>query len=192
MELFNRLLVTLLACCTAAGGAFVLAVAGGMVGPDALEQAPALQSAVAGLQGLSGWSAAVGSGAGAAAIGLGLLLLVLELRPSKQGGQVTIREDRLGSVTVSLQGLRRLADHVVRELPGVEGVLSDARNTGKGVRFACRVVVAPEVSTPDLSEQIRERLGEAVRNHIGQPASLTRIDVQAQVGSLQQDRKRVH
>ncbi|HEU4753801.1 MAG TPA: hypothetical protein VFU47_11895, partial [Armatimonadota bacterium] len=85
----------------------------------------------------------------------------------------------------------RLAEHVIGGIEGVERVVPEARRTRDGVAFRCRVAVNPEASTPDLAAEIRERLSQAVRDHIGQPASRTRIDVHTQVASPNGGRKRV-
>jgi hypothetical protein len=191
MDLFNRLVVTALAAAAALGGGFVLVAVSGAVTAADLQQAPGLAPAATGLQALQGTDLLQTGAAGGLAVLAGLLLLFLEVRSPRRGRELLVGQDKLGAVTVSLAGLRRLAEHVVGEVPGVEAVAPEARLARGAVRFRCRVVIAPETNAPELAEEIRTRLSEAVRNHVGQPASRTRIDIQTQVGQLPSARKRV-
>src|SRR4051812_25463982 len=136
MNLFNRLLAILVAgALVLAGVLALLGVLGaaGSADPQAAGQlAPvARAAALARVPGVSPlW---IGVGAGGAAL-LGLALLALELRPAPRR-ELLLQRDRSGVVSVSLLGLRRLADHVVGAVPGVETVVSEAHPTRKGLDF---------------------------------------------------------
>lgn len=119
----------------------------------------------------------------------GFALLVAEVRVPRPPREVVLKEDRLGSVAVSLPGLRKLAEHVVGEVAGVEAVHAQARHTRNGLHFRCRIQVKPEVSTPDLAEEVRARLSGAVENHVGQTPA--RIDILTSVQALQAPPRRV-
>ena len=187
---FNFLLAVLLAALLLLGGAAVaIAASTGWLSPASLQETPGLRWLGDALSGWTGYHP-LGAGlfGGLAAV-LGLCLLILELRAPRRGRDVTIRRDKLGSVSVSLTGLRRLAEHVISEIRGVETVMAEAHPGRDGVSFACRIVVAPDVSTPELAEQIRVRLAEAVLNHLGQPVA--RVHIHTQVGALALRGKRV-
>ncbi len=186
MNLFNRLIVTLLAGILTAAGAFVFGAAYGWPDARALQGLPALLALRAELMELPALWTASGGLAGAF---LGLAGLYAELRVPDQKPGMVIQRDKLGTLTVSLAGLRRLAEHVVSDIPGVETVRADARATRDGVAYHCRVVLTPDSSAPDVSEEIRARLGAAVSHHLGRRAA--RIDVYTQVGQPQNTRKRV-
>jgi hypothetical protein len=192
MNLFNRLLAILVAGCLLLAGLLGLAGVSGLADGPEVEQAGhllGLANAADALRHLPG----VGSlwvGVGAAGLTLlGLALLALEVRPARRGPELLLQRDRGGVVSVSLHGLRRLADHVVAGVPGVETVVSEARPTRKGLDFSCRIVLLPESSAPDVADTIRARLDAAVRQHTGLPAS--RIDVHTRVDGAAITRKRV-
>lgn len=175
MDLFNRLVVTVLSLLLAAGGIMVSMAVGGGLPPSLPQQQPQLAPLLEWLQGLPPpypyWSV-VG---GAALAAVALLVLYLEVRPPARSPALLVSRDERGTVTVSMPGLRRLAEHVARTQPGVENAEARARVSGAGVAFMCRVLVAPQVSTPELAARIREELSATVERHTGRPAS--RIDV---------------
>jgi hypothetical protein len=189
MDLFNRLIVTLLAFLLAIGGTLVVGVTAGLLQPTHLGQAPDLARLALLLRSLPGmgpfWA---GLGGGGAALA-GILLLWLELRPRRRERLLVIQRDKSGEVTVSLVGLTRLAEHVVSSFPDVQAVRADTRAARNGVAFCCRITLKPEANTPALAQEIRERLSSAVMAHVGMPASV--IHVHTRVGSLTEGRRRV-
>jgi len=189
MDLFNRLIVTLLALVMVGVGTLVLGIAAGLVSPSLLSQAPDLARLAISIQDLPGmntfWAGAAGGSAGLA----GALLLWLELRPRRRDKLLFLQRDKTGEVTVSLIGLTRLAEHVVGQVPDVQTVSAEARNNRDGVAFCCRVVLKPEANTPALAQEIRDRLSTAVMTHLGLPATV--IHIHTRVGSLVESRRRV-
>lgn len=189
MNYFNRLVVTAFAVLLVVGGAFCAGAAAGWLSSSDLGRVPLLLSLARAIRELpSGGMLWCTVGGGTAAV-LGLLLLVLEIRTPTQDRDLLLSEDKTGQVTVSLAGMRRLANHVVSPIPGVERVTSDARPNRKGLAFRCRVVVDPDASVPELAEEIRGRLHSAVLTHLGQSAA--RIQIHTQVGSPQTNKRRV-
>lgn len=178
MHLFNRLVVTLLAALLALGGAFTFGAAYGWPDARTLQSVPALVSLAGQLRELP--PVYVTSG-GLAALFLGLMVVYLELRVPDRNPGMVIQRDKHGSTTVSLAGLKRLAEHVIGDIPGVETIRAEARDGRNGVEYFLRVVLLPETSAPDLSEEIRARLGAASAHHLGRRAA--RIDVHTQVGT---------
>jgi hypothetical protein len=189
MDLFNRLIVTLLAIVLAVGGALVLGVAAGFVQPSLLNPVPDLARLAVMIQDLPGMNTFWLSAGGGGAALTGLLLLWLELRPRRRERLLILQRDKTGEVTVSLLGLTRLADHVVGNLPDVQSVTSQVKPSKAGVAVCCRVILKPEASTPALATEIRERLSAAVMSHVGLPASV--IHVHTRVGALTDTRRRV-
>jgi len=179
MNVFNRLLGLLLAVFLLGSG--IAAIQGGLFGVP-----QPLQDRVPELAGHALWLIP----GGAVALLAGLVLGVMELRVPRRGTHLLLREDKLGTVSVSMQGLRRLAEHVIGEIPGIEAVSSEARRTRNGVVFHCRLAVKPDSSTPDLANEIRARLGSAVLYHIGQPAAQIHIHTQVDSGALVRRRVR--
>lgn len=187
MNWFNRLLAILFALGLLVGGVFAVAAIGGHLRPSDFSTAPPLAHLVGNLQELDPRFAFWAPAGGVIGAILGLLLLWLELRVPRSGPEILIRRDKLGSVTVSLPGLRRLAEHVVSEIQGVESIVSEVWGTRDGVAFRCRVIVKPDTSAPELAEEIRQRLETAATHHLGRP--VTRIHVHTRVGSLNSRRR---
>jgi hypothetical protein len=178
MDLFNRWLVTLLALGVALACAFVMIASGGLLAAGSLDDVPALAAWAVQLRD-SGSPVVVGGALAGMLAALGLV--VAEWVVPARGRRMLIQRDKLGSVTVSMPGLKRLANFVISDVSGVETVVSDAHPTREGVAIQCRVVVQPEANTPELAQAIRERLEIAVRSHTGR--AVTQVDVHAQVGS---------
>jgi hypothetical protein len=188
--IINRLAAILLALLMVLAGMFTLAVAAGYLPPEALRPLPVLQ-AVAAVILVQSSAVLIWSTLGAlAAVLAGIALLVLELRAPRQGGLLCIRQDALGTVAVSLLGLRRLVEQVAGELPGVDGAAAEVLNTRQGLVIRCRLAVKPEVSVPDITTEARERLTEAVAHHVGQAPA--RIHLATQAAPLALGKRRIH
>jgi len=145
-----------------------------------IAQVPVMRQQVVWFQGLpeaTRWSAAA---AGAASLIVGLLLLLYGGR-GNQGRRICVADEPTGRVTVSLDGLQRMATHVIRRVPGVEVASAEVAPARGRVHFKCRVGVAPSSSVAEVAHLVREQLGEAMERHIGQPAAETRIDLDTQV-----------
>jgi hypothetical protein len=191
VDLFNRLVVTLLAALLLAGSLLVLLIAAGWLPGSAEEGSFALRWLAGEVREVpaTAFPGLIAAAAGSAVAGL--VLLWIELRVPRRAPGMVIRRDKQGTVTVSMNGLRRLAEHVIGEIPGVERVVSEARRGRDGVAFRLKVAVRPDASTPELATEIRERMSAAVRHHIGQPLSKTRIDVYTHVSPAEPARRRV-
>lgn len=186
MHLFNRIVVTLLAALLAVGGAFVLGASYGWADARTLGELPALVHLASWLR---DFPALYTAGGGMASVFTGLIVLYLELRVPDRNPGMVIQRDKLGSTTVSLAGLKRLAEHVIGEIQGVDAIRAEAREGRTGVEYFLRVVLNPETSAPDVSEEIRARLGATISHHLGRRAS--RIEIHTQVGTAQVSRRRV-
>jgi hypothetical protein len=108
---------------------------------------------------------------------LALLLFVVELLPGTRAPRtITLRDDKDGKVTVSLDGLRKLADREAGLVPGVVQARSDVAEEPPGLRIACRVSVDPSKSVPDTSEKLRERVKTSVEHHVGVAVTQVLVD----------------
>lgn len=120
------------------------------------------------------WSVGICSGL----IVLGLVLLFFELKPNTESGRVTLKQDALGRVTVTRDGIEAL---VTREAASVPGVL-DARGhvDEDNGRFRVRewVSVDPAVNVLELAQTVRERVKESIEQHLGRTVSDVRVDTQ--------------
>ncbi|MFN3653638.1 MAG: hypothetical protein ACK47B_29005 [Armatimonadota bacterium] len=191
MNLFNRLAMTCLAFLLSCAGAFVVAATSGWIGDAELKSAPLLRPLAMSLASLPGMTLFWTAGGGIASVLAGLVLLAAEVRPPRRPRDLVLCSGPDGSVRLSVAGLRRLAEHVTGQVPGVMGVVAEARPEGSGVGFRCRVDVAPEASIPEVTQQIRERLDAAVRHHSGHPVASLRLDVQTHLDTAENGRRRL-
>jgi hypothetical protein len=187
-----RFLGLIIAAILMLGGLMLLAMGGGVFSPNDLP-IPAVASLLQQVLSAGKTAAWIGGGVG---IALGVVVMAGAGAAASGGGgsdrDVTISRNRLGDTTVSLAGLRRLAEHVVSGTNGVDDVIARARAARNGViSFRCQIVVKPDCSIPELERELRARLCSAVLHHIGQSETQTRIDIQARVGRFEVARKRV-
>lgn len=189
MNAFNRAFMVLLALALACGGFFIFLLVSGlmsetfMTSPEFIQVSQFIRAnsevnAPAWLAGSLGTGIA------------GVILFIAELPLRKpRAKKMTLRDDPAGSVTVSLNGLRRLTEHVVGTLPGVERIEADARADQKGLSLDCHLQLSPETSAPTLAAEARELLNVALEQHIGR--SPIRVDIHTQVGQPNNTRRRV-
>ncbi len=105
---------------------------------------------------------------GAVAVALvGLLVLALELRSQRHEERLQLSADRTGSVEILIDSIRRLADHVAQRVPSVRESSSLILPTPKGLRVRCRVAVDPTANVPELAQEVRAKIGEAIEQHLG-------------------------
>jgi hypothetical protein len=189
VDLFNRLLIIVLAVAVLAAAGAVLLITLGVMQPT--QVAPAgtwLVDRLVPLTELDSTSRALALGVSAALIVLALLLLFLELRRGARAArQITLKEDALGRVTVTLDEVRRLADSEAGRVRGVTSARSRVAKDQPGLRISCRVSVDPASSIPDMSQELQERLKAAVEHHVG--LAVTQVSVDAQVPPMATSRR---
>lgn len=190
MNAFNRALLLLLSLAVFLGGGLVFLVASGLATPDSAPGSPELSRLMGEIRIRSEGAEAAWLGGGAATAILGLALFILEAgvrRPAPK--LMLLRSDPKGNVTVSLQGLRRLAEHEIGTIYSVERVEAVVRNHKKGLRLDCHLQLAPDANAPSVAAEVRERLMASLENHVGAPPD--RINVHTQVGRPNTHRRKV-
>ncbi len=194
MNVFNRLVLILLALALLVSASAVLLTTVGVAQPA--QAAPAGQWFVDRLTPFvqldpSLWGLAVV--VCAALIVLALVLLVVELRVrSRANRRLTLKQDDLGRVTVALDGVRELVDREACRVAGVNRARSEVRPEPTGLQIDCQVSVDPASNLPEMTGELRTRLKAAVEHHVG--LAVTQVSVDAQVAPLvtnQRHRRRV-
>jgi hypothetical protein len=189
MNAFNRAFMVLLSLALAAGGLFVFLLVSGlmsdtfMTSPEYIRLAQFVRTTSEGADPL--WMA---GSLGALVVGVGLFFAELPLRKPR-AKKLTLRTDAAGTVTVSMSGLRRLSEHVIGAVPGVERVQTEANADHKGLSLDCHLQLAPDTNAPDLAAEVRELVSSSMEQHIGRPP--VRVDVHTQVGQPTGIRRRV-
>ena len=188
MNVFNRLLIILLALVLLVAAGAVLLTTLRVTQPEQLSPTAWFVDRLVPFTQLDPtlWSWTVG--ASIVLLLVGLLLLFLELRPGPRAApQITLKEDGLGRVTVTRDGVRELADREAGRVAGVMTVRSQVDEDPTGLRILCRISVDPASSVPEMTHELQQRLKAAVEHHLGLPVA--QVSVDAQVAPLVSDRR---
>jgi uncharacterized alkaline shock family protein YloU len=93
------------------------------------------------------------------------------------GGQPVIHETALGDVRISLDAVENLVRKVARGVKGVREIKAVVANGPSGLTADLRAVVSPEVSIPEVAEEIQSSVKQYVRRVVGAELYLVRIEV---------------
>ena len=179
MNIFNRILAILLALLLVVGGVLALLSALGLPDIQAFGT-PWIQDGLRRLTQPNLRSLAVIVSL-LALLG-GLLLLILELMPSqREPAAMALKQDELGRITVTRQGVQELVNREADRVDGVNQVRSQITEDKNGLRILCRLSVNPTANVPELAEEVRQRVKTAVEHHLGQPVA--EVGVQTQLAS---------
>ncbi len=85
----------------------------------------------------------------------------------KYPNKAVIHETPLGEVRVSLGAVENLVKKVTRQIHGVRDVRASVSNTPDGITADIRTWVSPDVSVPEVSEDIQKAVREYVKNVVG-------------------------
>jgi hypothetical protein len=193
VDLFNRVLVVVLALVTLVAAGVALLTTLGLFQPEQVAPMGAwfVDRLVIFTQldpSSRGWSV----GVCLALILLAVVVLVLEFRPGPRAARsIVLKEDPLGRVTVALDGISALVDREASRVAGVLRARSEVAEETAGLRIACRVSVDPESSVPDVSQQLRERLKTVVEHHVGLKVTQVAVDVAVPALPASQRHRRV-
>lgn len=179
MNAFNRGFVILLsiALIIVSGAIFLVTV--GVFDPQQVSPTGWIEDRMVWFQELSGNDQALATAISLALIALGLLLLLLELKPSGDGGRMTLSEDALGKVTVQRNGIAALANYEAMQVDGVRESRAEVQEDNGRLYIREHVSVAPQAEIPAVSESVRERVKNAIEQHVGW--SVAEIEVDARV-----------
>jgi uncharacterized alkaline shock family protein YloU len=189
MALFNRILIILLSIVVLVGAGAVLLTTVGLIHPEqAAASGALLAERLVQFTQLDSttwrWTVLICLGI----MLLALLLLVVELLPGKRAPRtITLKDDKVGKVTVSLEGLRKLADREAGHVPGVVRARSDVAEVPPGLQISCKVFVDPSRSVPNMSEKLQERVKSSVEHHVG--ITVTQVQVETQVAPVATNRR---
>jgi len=179
MTVFNRVLIILLDLLLLVATGAVLLVSLGLTQPGQLAPTAWFYDRLLGFTQLDSASWGWTVGVSGALFLLGLLLLVLELRPPpREEPQVLLKQDGLGRVTVTRDGVRELVSREAGRVAGVMEVRPQVEENSKGMRILCRTSVDPAASVPELTRELQERVKAAVEHHLGRRVTEVRVDAQ--------------
>lgn len=94
------------------------------------------------------------------------------------GGQPVVHETSLGDVRISLDAVENLVRKVARGVKGVREIKAVVANGQNGLVADLQAVVSPEVSIPEVAEEIQSSVKQYVRRVVGVEMHEVRIEVE--------------
>ncbi|ABO49602.1 conserved hypothetical protein [Desulforamulus reducens MI-1] len=117
-------------------------------------------------------------------VGLRLLWVSFSRR---QTGKAVVHDYTLGQVRISLTTIENLVKKVVYQIQGVKEVKPRVIQTSKGMGLHIRAIVSPDISIPEVSRQIQQR----VQEYLSQTTGIVVTDIKVIVDNISSTRPRV-
>jgi hypothetical protein len=172
MNVFNRVVVSLIAVAILAGGVVILLTVTGALGPE--QALGGLLSAqltnIATSEG-AGWWANIGIAIGLVVMGLVLLWLELIWPLTSRPKMVFLSQEAEGSAFIALHSIRDLAERTVQQHANVRHAHCRIRQTPSGLRVRCAVMLDRGSDFPRTSAEIRSSVKEELERLIGLPVT---------------------
>jgi hypothetical protein len=186
MDVFNRLLVALLALGTLAAAVVIFLVAGEIAGPGDLAPDGWLRDQLQEIDELGGdrKTATIASVIGAGAVAA--VLLVLETLPLFTREKVMVADAAGKDFGISGDSIRLLIERAGSEIEGVTGVTPSFRRTSEGLRITCRARLAPSANMPEVGSQLQDKAKAAVEGMAGVKVSDVRVKLRYDVSAREQ------
>jgi uncharacterized alkaline shock family protein YloU len=128
---------------------------------------------------------ALSSGRGQLVVGLiGTVFFAVSLRliflafRRQGGGQPVVHETSLGEVRISLGAVENLVRKVARSTKGVREVKAVVRHDKDGMHVLLRGTLSPEVSIPEVSEEIQSTVRQYIKRVVGVELAEIRLEVE--------------
>ncbi|NPV70867.1 MAG: alkaline shock response membrane anchor protein AmaP [Firmicutes bacterium] len=104
----------------------------------------------------------------------------------RRGMQTVVHETSMGEVRISLDAIEDLVRRVGRQVQGVRDVKPVVTSGPSGLNVIVRTSVSPDVSIPQVSEELQT----TVRNYVKNVVGATVAEVRVFVGNITTDSKR--
>lgn len=95
----------------------------------------------------------------------------------RRGGQPVVHETPLGEVSISLDAVENLIRKVVRSIKGVRETTAVVTHGKDGLHAVLRATISPEVSIPEVSEEIQSSVRQYVKRVVGVDMAEVRLEV---------------
>ncbi|MEW6308224.1 MAG: alkaline shock response membrane anchor protein AmaP [Bacillota bacterium] len=115
---------------------------------------------------------------------VGAVWLIVSLRflwygfSRRQSSQTVVHETALGEVRVSVGAVRNLVSRVARQVKGVRDVRANVRHTPQGIEAEVQLVISPEASVPEVSDEVQKSVRNYVKNVVGVGVTEVRVYVE--------------
>lgn len=100
--------------------------------------------------------------------------------------RAVVHETEMGEVHIALDAIENLVKRATRQVRGVRAVRAKVATREGGLAIYLRIVVSPDVSIPEASEEIRSTLKSYVKNVVGVPV----LDIPIEVDDISADSRR--
>lgn len=114
---------------------------------------------------------------GTAFFAVSIRLIFLAFR-RQGGGQPVVHETTLGEVRISLSAVENLVRKVARSAKGVREIKAVIRHDKDGIHVLLRGTVSPEVSIPEVSEEIQSSVRQYIKRVVGVELAAIRLEVE--------------
>lgn len=128
---------------------------------------------------------ALSSGRGRLVIGLvGTAFFAVSVRliavafKRRGGGQPVIHETSLGDVRISLDAVENLVRKTARSIKGVREIKAVVTHGKDGLSAHLSATISPEVSIPEVSEEIQSSVRQYVKRVVGVDMAEVRLEVE--------------
>ncbi len=128
------------------------------------------------------WSLSTASGRWGTGV-VSAVLLVASLRllyfgfRKRRGVQTVVHETSMGEVRISLDAVEDLVRRVGRQVQGVREIKPVVTSEQSGLSVVVRTCVSPDVSIPQVSEELQTTVRNYVKNVVGATVSEVRVFV---------------
>lgn len=108
----------------------------------------------------------------------GLRLMFASIKPGKRMEKVAVIEDNpLGQVRIALTAVESLVSKVVANFTGVREVRPKVLTQADGIAVQVKLVTAPSISIPEVSQEIQQQVKERVLEVTGITVNNVRVVV---------------
>lgn len=197
MNIFNRIVMLVLAIIVFAFGATTFLLLTGIVVPENsyLRAILALYSAWRAVALLRGATTNIAVLVALLLAIVGLVVIILEVLPlgrlfrRREPKQYVVRQDSLGQVTLGRSMVRDLVQHVAEDVPGVvHADEPEVKDGADGLRISTRASLAWDADAPAVGQQLQERVKDSVQTQLGLPVA--EVHVTAQTTPVVKDQRR--
>lgn len=104
----------------------------------------------------------------------------------RQGGQPVVHETSMGLVRISLDAVENLVRKTARGIKGVREIKATVIHGKDGLHVLLKGTISPEVSIPEVSEEIQT----AVRTYVKRVVGVELVDIRMEVENIANEGRR--
>ncbi|MCR4397432.1 MAG: alkaline shock response membrane anchor protein AmaP [Firmicutes bacterium] len=95
----------------------------------------------------------------------------------RRGSQSVVHETPMGDVRISLDAVEDLVKRVGRQVSGVRDVKARVASGSAGLRVLVRLTASPDISIPQMSDELQTTVKNYVKNVVGVGVSEVQVHV---------------